>query len=142
MDFQLSEQQLAFRDLIREFAHRSIDPVAHEWELSGRYPAEIVDEMRTMGLFGMLVPERYGGIGIDAVSYAIVFEEISKSWMGVAGILGTHSLGNVDAGSSRHRGAAPPVAPRPRHRPPARRTRVDRTLSRQRPSGHHHDRPT
>ncbi len=92
MDFQLSEQQLAFRDLIREFARRSIDPVAHEWELSGRYPAEIVDEMRTMGLFGMLVPERYGGIGIDAVSYAIVFEEISKSWMGVAGILGTHSL--------------------------------------------------
>jgi alkylation response protein AidB-like acyl-CoA dehydrogenase len=66
MDFQLSEQQLAFRELIREFAHRSIDPVAHEWELSGRYPAEIVDEMRTIGLFGMLVPERYGGIARHA----------------------------------------------------------------------------
>ncbi|HYM97359.1 MAG TPA: acyl-CoA dehydrogenase family protein [Candidatus Sulfotelmatobacter sp.] len=92
MDFELSEQQVAFRDLMREFARRSISPVAREWELAGRYPTEIVDEMRTMGLFGMLVPEEYGGIGIDAVSYAIVFEEISRAWMGVAGILGSHSL--------------------------------------------------
>lgn len=92
MDFQLSEQQAAFRDLIREFARRSVAPVAHDWEQSGRYPTEIVDEMKSMGLFGMLIPADYGGIGIDAVSYAIVFEEISKAWMGVAGILGSHSL--------------------------------------------------
>ena len=92
MDFELSEQQGAFRDLMRDFANRSIAPVAHDWELSGRYPTEIVEEMKQMGLFGMLVPNEYGGIGIDAVSYAIVFEEISKAWMGVAGILGTHSL--------------------------------------------------
>ena len=92
MDFELSEQQGAFRELMRDFANRSIAPVAHDWELSGRYPTEIVEEMKEMGLFGMLVPNEYGGIGIDAVSYAIVFEEISKAWMGVAGILGTHSL--------------------------------------------------
>jgi alkylation response protein AidB-like acyl-CoA dehydrogenase len=92
VDFELSEQQVAFRDLMRKFAHRSIAPVAREWELTGRYPTEIVDEMKTMGLFGMLVPEEFEGIGIDAVSYAIVFEEISKAWMGVAGILGSHSL--------------------------------------------------
>ncbi|HKV89288.1 MAG TPA: acyl-CoA dehydrogenase family protein [Candidatus Dormibacteraeota bacterium] len=92
MDFDLSEQQVAFRDLIRDFARRSISPVAREWELSGRYPTEIVEEMKGMGLFGMLVPADYGGIGIDAVSYAIVFEEISKAWMGVAGVLGSHSL--------------------------------------------------
>jgi len=92
MDFELSEQQAAFRELMRDFANRSIAPVAHDWELSGRYPTEIVEEMKEMGLFGMLVPNEYGGIGIDAVSYAIVFEEISKAWMGVAGILGTHSL--------------------------------------------------
>jgi alkylation response protein AidB-like acyl-CoA dehydrogenase len=92
MDFELSGQQLAFRDLMREFARRSIAPVAREWELAGRYPTEIVDEMKGLGLFGMLVPENYGGIGIDAVSYSIVFEEIAKAWMGVAGILGSHSL--------------------------------------------------
>jgi alkylation response protein AidB-like acyl-CoA dehydrogenase len=92
MDFELSEQQAAFRDLIRDFARRTISPVAKEWEHAGRYPTEIVEEMKTMGLFGMLVPENYGGIGIDAVSYAIVFEEIAKAWMGIAGILGSHSL--------------------------------------------------
>ena len=87
MDFELSEQQLAFRDLMRDFARKSIAPVAREWELAGRYPGEIVDEMKAMGLFGMLVPEAYGGIAIDAVSYSLVFEEISKAWMGIAGIL-------------------------------------------------------
>ena len=92
MDFELSEQQSAFRDLIRDFARRSIAPVARDWELAERYPTEIVDEMKAMGLFGMLVPEEYGGIGIDAVSYSLVFEEISKAWMGIAGILGSHSL--------------------------------------------------
>src|SRR5438270_1086844 len=92
MDFELSDQQCAFRDLMRDFARKSISPVAREWELAGRYPEEIVEEMKAMGLFGMLVPEEYGGIAIDAVSYSIVFEEISKAWMGIAGILGSHSL--------------------------------------------------
>lgn len=92
MDFELSDQQKAFRDLIRMFTARSIAPVAHQWESSGRYPTEIVEEMKTIGLFGMLIPDEYGGIAIDAVSYAIVFEEISKAWMGVAGVLGSHSI--------------------------------------------------
>src|SRR5260370_20678631 len=95
MDFELSEQQAAFRDLMRDFTRKSIAPVAREWELAGRYPEEIVEEMKAMGLFGMLVPEAYGGIAIDAVSYSVVFEEISKAWMGVAGILGSHSLATL-----------------------------------------------
>src|SRR5438034_10079707 len=80
---------------MRDFARRSISPVAREMELAGRYPDEIVEEMKAMGLFGMLVPEEYGGIAIDAVSYSVVFEEISKAWMGVAGILGSHSLATL-----------------------------------------------
>ena len=92
MDFELSPEQAQFQLLIREFARRSIAPVAREWELEGRYPAPIVEEMKAMGLFGILVREGYGGSEIDAVSYAIVFEEISRAWMGVAGILGSHSL--------------------------------------------------
>src|SRR5258706_16400246 len=48
--------------------------------------------MKGRGLLGMLVPKEYGGMEIDAVSYSIVFEEISKAWMGVAGVLGTHTM--------------------------------------------------
>jgi len=92
VDFELSSQQTAFRDVIRVFARRSIAPVARQWEREGRYPAEIVDEMKAMGLFGMLVPQEFGGIGLDAVSYSIVFEELARDWMGVAGVLGSHSL--------------------------------------------------
>jgi alkylation response protein AidB-like acyl-CoA dehydrogenase len=95
MDFELTEEHISLRTLLRNFVRRSIAPVAREWEHSGRYPTEIVDEMKTMGLFGMLVPEAYGGIANDAVSYAIVFEEISRGWMGIAGILGSHSLSTL-----------------------------------------------
>jgi alkylation response protein AidB-like acyl-CoA dehydrogenase len=92
MDFRLSDEHLAFRDAIRSFVDKEIRPVAREWEQSGRYPTEIVDGMKAMGLFGLTVPEEYGGLGVDLVSMAIVFEEISRGWMGIAGILGSHSL--------------------------------------------------
>ena len=95
MDFELNQEQAALRELMQEFVRKSIAPVAREWELAGRYPTEIVDEMKAMGLFGMLVPEEYGGIAIDAVSYSIVFEEISRGWMGIAGVIGSHSLATL-----------------------------------------------
>src|ERR1022692_735552 len=77
---------------MRSFVDSQIRPVAREWEESGRYPEEIVATMRRMGLFGLAVPEEYGGMAADMVSLAVVFEEISRGWMGVAGILGSHSL--------------------------------------------------
>ncbi|WP_067822985.1 acyl-CoA dehydrogenase family protein [Actinomadura kijaniata] len=92
MDFTLDDDQRLFRDTLRAFADREIRPVAREWEASGRYPAEIVEGMRRLGLFGLTVPEEYGGLAVDMVSFALVFEEISRAWMGIAGILGSHSL--------------------------------------------------
>lgn len=92
MDFQLDEDQRSFRDLLREFVDKEIVPVAREWEHAGRYPTEIVAQMKDMGLFGITVPEEYGGLDLDPVSFALVFEEIARGWMGVAGILGSHSL--------------------------------------------------
>ena len=92
MDFQLSEEQREFRAVLREFVDNEIIPVARDWEQSGRYPTEIVKGMREMGLFGITIPEQYGGLDLDPVSFALVFEEISRGWMGIAGILGSHSL--------------------------------------------------
>ncbi|MCF2526498.1 acyl-CoA dehydrogenase family protein [Yinghuangia soli] len=92
MDFELSDEQKLFRSTLRDFVHKEIDPVAAEWERTGRYPTEIVATMRSLGLFGLTVPEEYGGLAVDMVSFALVFEEISRGWMGVAGILGSHSL--------------------------------------------------
>jgi alkylation response protein AidB-like acyl-CoA dehydrogenase len=92
MDFDLNDEQRMFRDVLRDFVDREIRPVAQEWEDSGRYPTEIVETMRELGLFGLTVPEEYGGLGADMVSFALTFEEIAKGWMGIAGILGSHSL--------------------------------------------------
>ncbi|WP_243057106.1 acyl-CoA dehydrogenase family protein [Nocardioides sp. SR21] len=92
MDFQLDEDQREFKALLRTFVDKEIVPVAREWEQAGRYPTEIVDGMKEMGLFGITVPEEYGGLDLDPVAFALVFEEIARGWMGVAGILGSHSL--------------------------------------------------
>jgi alkylation response protein AidB-like acyl-CoA dehydrogenase len=92
MDFRLTDEQQAFRDTLRRFVDREIIPVASEWERTGRYPAEIVEQMKEMGLFGLTVPAEYGGLGVDMVSFSLVFEEISRGWMGVAGIIGSHSV--------------------------------------------------
>ncbi|WP_239098648.1 acyl-CoA dehydrogenase family protein [Micromonospora qiuiae] len=92
MDFKLNEEQREFRALLRQFVDREVVPVAREWEQSGRYPTEIVKGMADMGLFGITVPEEYGGLDLDPVSFALVFEEIARGWMGIAGILGSHSL--------------------------------------------------
>ncbi|GGP08706.1 acyl-CoA dehydrogenase family protein [Nonomuraea glycinis] len=92
MDFELNDEQRAFRETLRAFVDKEIVPVATEWEHSGRYPTEIVEKMKLMGLFGLSVPEEYGGLGADMVSFALVFEEIARGWMGVAGTIGSHSL--------------------------------------------------
>ncbi|GLW11775.1 isovaleryl-CoA dehydrogenase [Microtetraspora sp. NBRC 13810] len=92
MDFALNDEQRLFRRTLREFVDKEIVPVASEWERTGRYPAEIVERFAELGLFGITVPEEYGGLDLDRVSFALVFEEIARGWMGVAGVLGSHSL--------------------------------------------------
>ncbi|MFC6087276.1 acyl-CoA dehydrogenase family protein [Sphaerisporangium aureirubrum] len=92
MDFELNEDQKLFQRTLREFVDKEIVPVASAWEREGRYPEEIVEGFRRLGLFGVTVPGEYGGLELDRVSFALVFEEIARGWMGVAGILGSHTL--------------------------------------------------
>ncbi len=92
MDFELNDEQRMFKDTLRSFVEKEIIPVAQEWEATDRYPTEIVDTMKELGLFGITIPEEYGGLDVDMVSFTLVFEEIARGWMGVAGILGSHSL--------------------------------------------------
>lgn len=92
MDFTLSPEHRLFRDTIREFVGSEIRPVARDYELNDIYPSEIVEKMKELGLFGITVPQEYGGTEADTLSLAIAFEELSRGWMGIAGIIGTHSL--------------------------------------------------
>ncbi len=92
VDFELSQEQDLFRQTLRAFVADRISPAAHDLEHQGLYPQEIVDGLKQLGLFGISVPENYGGLELDLVSFAIAFEEISRGWMGVAGVLGSHTL--------------------------------------------------
>jgi alkylation response protein AidB-like acyl-CoA dehydrogenase len=92
VDFGLTDEQQQFQATIRAFANEKVRPVVLEWEHENRYPSELVEIMADMGLFGITVPQEYGGLGLDMVSLAIVFEEIATVWMGLAGVLGSHSL--------------------------------------------------
>jgi alkylation response protein AidB-like acyl-CoA dehydrogenase len=133
MDFQLNDEQRLFRQTLRDFVDREIVPVARDWERSGRYPTEIVEGMRKLGLFGLLVPEEYGGLAADTVSFALTFEEISRGWMGIAGILA--------ARAPRHAGAARPLPAGAGDRGAAYRHRAHRARRRHRPAGHQHHGP-
>ncbi len=92
MEFGLDDEHRAWRDTLRRFVEKEIAPIARDYERENRYPAEVIDLMKEMGLFGVTVPEEYGGLDTGAVGLAIMFEEISRGWMSVAGALGSHTL--------------------------------------------------
>lgn len=76
--------------LVRDFVQRDVKPVAAKYDHQDIYPAELVKTMREMGLFGITIPEKYGGLGLDHLTLATIFEELSKGWMSISGIIGTH----------------------------------------------------
>ncbi len=78
--------------LVRDFARREVEQVAARLEPDDEYPAELVDRMAALGLFGITIPERYGGMGLDHTTFAIIFEELAKAWMSLTGPIGTHHV--------------------------------------------------
>ena len=83
MDFELTEEQRAVRDLCREFAQDVVAPAAPALDREHRFPYEIVRQMGELGLFGLPFPEEWGGAGGDFLSYCLAVEEISRADAGV-----------------------------------------------------------
>jgi alkylation response protein AidB-like acyl-CoA dehydrogenase len=88
----LTEEQTELVKLVREFVNEQIIPVAQELEHKDEYPTEIVEGMKEMGIFGLMIPEEYGGLGESLLTYALVVEEIARGWMSVSGIVNTHFI--------------------------------------------------
>jgi butyryl-CoA dehydrogenase len=91
MDFDLDDQQQMIQKMAREFAEKEIKPVASTFDEEAIFPAELVKQLGDLGFMGMMVPEEYGGAGLDCVSYTIAVEEISR---GDASIGVTMSVNN------------------------------------------------
>ncbi len=92
MKSKLSDEQEEILLAVRSFVDREVIPAAKELEHRDGYPFDLVDRMKELGLFGANIPEAYGGLDLDYVTYAMIYEEVSRGWMGAAGILGTHSV--------------------------------------------------
>ncbi|MGW0017905.1 acyl-CoA dehydrogenase family protein [Rhodococcus sp. NPDC003382] len=88
----LTEFQTEILDTVRTFVDREIIPNAQELEHSDTYPQAIVDQMREMGLFGLMIPEEYGGLGESLLTYALCVEELARGWMSVSGVINTHFI--------------------------------------------------
>ncbi len=79
-------------ETVRRFVANEVAPVASELEHHDRFPTDIVGQMRDLGLFGVTIPEDYGGLGLDLLTYIGVIEELAYGWMSLTGIVNTHTM--------------------------------------------------
>ena len=77
---------------VRRFVARDVIPVASDLEHADEYPGAIVEQMKELGLFGITIPEEYGGLGLDLLTYIGIVEELSYGWMSLSGIINTHTM--------------------------------------------------
>jgi alkylation response protein AidB-like acyl-CoA dehydrogenase len=88
----LTEDQTEILKAVRSFVEKEILPVATELEHADEYPQEIVDGLKELGIFGLMIPEEYDGLGESLLTYALCVEEIARGWMSVSGVINTHFI--------------------------------------------------
>lgn len=88
----LTDIQQEILSTVRNFVDKEIIPHAQELEHADAYPQEIVDGLKELGIFGLMIPEEYGGLGESLLTYALVVEEIARGWMSVSGVINTHFI--------------------------------------------------
>jgi alkylation response protein AidB-like acyl-CoA dehydrogenase len=89
-----TDEQKAICDMVRQFADEQILPNAEHYDGADEFPEPIVEQMRELGLFGVTIPEEYGGMGLDLTTYAMIVEELSRGWISISGIVNTHFIGS------------------------------------------------
>ena len=89
-----TDEQKAITDMVRQFADEQILPNAEHFDHEDEFPEEIVEQMKELGLFGVTIPEEYGGMGLDLTTYTMIVEELSRGWISISGIINTHFIGS------------------------------------------------
>jgi alkylation response protein AidB-like acyl-CoA dehydrogenase len=88
-----TDEQRAITEMVRQFADEQILPQAEHFDAADEFPEAIVEQMRELGLFGITIPEEFGGLGLDLTTYTMVVEELSRGWISISGIINTHFIG-------------------------------------------------
>ncbi|MQB00393.1 MAG: acyl-CoA dehydrogenase [Actinobacteria bacterium] len=88
----LTFEEQAIVDVVRDFVDERVRPVARDLEHADAYPEELIDQMKSLGVFGLVIPTEYGGVGLSTTCFALVTEELARGWMSLAGAMGGHSV--------------------------------------------------
>lgn len=91
MDFRLSDDQVLLKQTAREFCQKRVKPHAEEFDRKGALPKELLSELADLGYFGLLVPEAYGGLGLDSISYVCVMDEFAQACASLEIVLSVHN---------------------------------------------------
>jgi alkylation response protein AidB-like acyl-CoA dehydrogenase len=89
-----TDEQKAICEMVRQFADEQIIPNAEHYDHEDAFPDPIVEQMKELGLFGVTIPEEYGGMGLDLTTYAMIVEELSRGWISISGVINTHFIGS------------------------------------------------
>jgi alkylation response protein AidB-like acyl-CoA dehydrogenase len=89
-----TDEQKAITEMVHQFVDNEIIPVAEEYDYEDKFPEPIVEQMKELGLFGVTIPEEYGGMGLDLTTYAMIVEELSRGWISISGVVNTHFIGS------------------------------------------------
>ncbi|MEU6354375.1 acyl-CoA dehydrogenase family protein [Streptomyces sp. NPDC047072] len=91
LDILSADERLVVRT-VREFVDRDVRPVVRELEHTNTYPEALIDRMKDLGVFGLAIPEEYGGTPVSTPCFVLVTEELARGWMSLAGAMGGHTV--------------------------------------------------
>jgi alkylation response protein AidB-like acyl-CoA dehydrogenase len=89
-----TDEQRAITEMVRQFVDEQVLPIAEKHDHEDSFPEAVVEQMKELGLFGVTIPEEYGGMGLDLTTYAMIVEELSRGWISISGIVNTHFIGS------------------------------------------------
>src|SRR3954451_6606817 len=92
--YEKTDEQKAITEMVRQFVDEQIIPQAEHFDHEDEFPEAIVEQMKELGLFGVTIPEEYGGMGLDLTNYAMIVEELSRGWISISGVVNTHFIGS------------------------------------------------
>jgi alkylation response protein AidB-like acyl-CoA dehydrogenase len=91
---ELTDIQRDITEMVHQFVDEQIIPNAEHYDHEDSFPEPIVEQMKELGLFGVTIPEEYGGMGLDLTTYSMIVEELSRGWISISGIVNTHFIGS------------------------------------------------
>src|SRR5881398_784223 len=92
--YEKTDEQKAIIEMVRQFVDEQILPKAEHYDANDEFPEPIVEQMKELGLFGVTIPEEYGGMGLDLTTYTMIVEELSRGWISISGVVNTHFIGS------------------------------------------------